>query len=53
MDPLETYSPTWEQPEAPAGTVNRKNGREATVDMSEIENGDSMKIFIIQVAALS
>jgi hypothetical protein len=40
MDPLETYSPTWGQPEAPAGTVNRKNGREATVDMSEIENGD-------------
>jgi hypothetical protein len=33
--------------------VNRKKGSDATVDMSEIKNGDPVKIFIIQVAALS
>ena len=38
---------------APAGKVNRKKGSEATVDRSEIKNGDPAKIFIIQVAALS
>src|SRR6516225_7408375 len=38
---------------APAGRVNRKKGSEATVDRSEIKKGDPVKIFIIQVAALS
>ena len=33
--------------------MNRKKGSDATVDMSEIKNGDPVKIFIIQVAALS
>jgi hypothetical protein len=33
--------------------VNRKKGSDATVDMSEIKNGDPVKIFIIQVAVLS
>jgi hypothetical protein len=33
--------------------VNRKNGSEATVDISEIRNGDPVEIFITQVAALS
>ena len=33
--------------------MNRKNGSDAAVDMSEINNGDPVKIFIIQVAALS
>jgi hypothetical protein len=33
--------------------VNRKKGSDATVDMSEIKNGDPAKAFIIQVAALS
>jgi len=32
--------------------VNSKNGSDATVDMSEIKNGDPVKVFIIQVAAL-
>jgi hypothetical protein len=35
------------------GRVNRKKGSDATVDMSEIKNGDLAKAFIIQVAALS
>jgi hypothetical protein len=35
------------------GTVNRKKGSDATVDMSEIKNGDPVATFIIQVAALS
>src|ERR1700756_1700722 len=38
---------------APAGSVNRKKGSEATVDISEIKNGDPVKILIVQVAALS
>src|SRR5262245_51057953 len=38
---------------APAGRVNRKKGSDATVDISEIKNGESVKVFIIQVAALS
>src|SRR6516164_2663961 len=38
---------------APAGSVNRKKGSDATVDMSEIKSGDPVKTFIIQVAALS
>jgi hypothetical protein len=33
--------------------VNRKKGSDATVDINESKNGDSVKIFIIQVAALS
>jgi hypothetical protein len=36
-----------------AGRVNRKNGSDAIVDMSEIKNGDSVSVFIIQVTALS
>jgi hypothetical protein len=32
--------------------VNRKNASDATVDISEIKNGDPVKTFIIQVAAL-
>ena len=38
---------------APAGSVNRKKGRDATVDINEIKKGDPVKIFIIQIAALS
>src|SRR5262249_49366873 len=38
---------------APAGSVKRKKGSDATVDISEIINGDPVKEFIIQVAALS
>ena len=38
---------------APAGSVNRKKGNEATVDRTEIKNGDGVSIFIIQVAAVS
>jgi hypothetical protein len=33
--------------------VNRKKGSDATVDINESNNGASVKIFIIQVAALS
>jgi hypothetical protein len=33
--------------------VNKKNGRDATVDINDSKNGDPVKIFIIQVAALS
>src|SRR5215471_3849800 len=35
----------------PAGSVNRKNASDATVDISEIKNGDPIETFIIQVAA--
>src|SRR6202045_1518054 len=38
---------------APAGSVNRKKGRDATVDINDSNKGDPVKIFIIQVAALS
>ncbi len=38
---------------APAGSVNRKKGRDATVDINDSNNGDPVKIFIVQVAALS
>ena len=38
---------------APAGMVNRKKGREATVDISEIMNGELETVCIIQVAAVS
>jgi len=37
----------------PAGSVNKKNGREATVDITEIKNIDEVRVFIIQVAAVS
>ena len=30
-----------------------KRGNDATVDMNEIKNGDSVSVFIIQVTALS
>ena len=33
--------------------MNRKKGTEAIVDISEIKNGDPVRLFIIQVAALS
>jgi len=33
--------------------VNKKNGRDATVDINDSKNGDPVKIFIIEVAALS
>ena len=38
---------------APAGSVNRKKGSEATVDISEIKKVDPVEILIVQVAALS
>ena len=38
---------------APAGSVNRKKGRDATVDINDSNKGDPVKIFIVQVAALS
>jgi hypothetical protein len=38
---------------APAGSVNKKKGSEATVDRSEIKNGDGVSIFIIHMAAVS
>jgi hypothetical protein len=38
---------------APAGMVNRKKGKEATVDISEIMNGELETVCIIQVAAVS
>jgi hypothetical protein len=38
---------------APAGSVKKKKGNEATVDRSEIKNGDGLSILIIQVAAVS
>ena len=33
--------------------MNRKKGSDATVDMREMEKGDPVETFIIQVAALS
>jgi len=38
---------------APAGRVNRKKGRAATVDISEIRNIDGVSMFMAQVAAVS
>jgi hypothetical protein len=38
---------------APAGIVNRKKGRDATVDINDSNKGDPVCKFIIQVAALS
>jgi hypothetical protein len=37
----------------PAGGVKRKNGRDATVDISESKNVDEPSMFIVQVAAVS
>jgi len=33
--------------------VNKKNGREATVDITEIRNIDDVRVFIVHVAAVS
>ena len=33
--------------------MNRKKGRDATVDINDNNNGDPVEIFIVQVAALS
>jgi len=38
---------------APAGSVNKKKGREATVDIKESKKGDGLSIFITQVAVVS
>jgi hypothetical protein len=38
---------------APAGSVNRKKGREATVDIKESKKADGLSIFITQVAVVS
>ena len=38
---------------APAGSVNRRKGSDATVDINDSNKGDPVRIFIIQVAAVS
>ena len=38
---------------APAGSVKRKKGRDATVEMRESKNGEELSMFIVQVAAVS
>jgi hypothetical protein len=38
---------------APAGSVKTKNGNEATVDIKEMNKGESLTRFIVQVAAVS
>jgi len=38
---------------APAGKVNRKNGKVATVDIREIRRGEGVSVFITHVAAMS
>ena len=38
---------------APAGSVNKKKGSDATVDRSEIKNGDGVSICITHIAAVS
>ena len=38
---------------APAGKVNRKNGKDATVDISDKKNADAPSLYITQVAAKS
>jgi hypothetical protein len=38
---------------APAGNVKKKNGRDATVDISERKSGESLTRFMVQVAAVS
>jgi hypothetical protein len=38
---------------APAGNVNKKNGRDAAVDNKERYKGDGVMVFMTQVAAMS
>jgi hypothetical protein len=38
---------------APAGKVNRKNGKDATVDISDRKRADALSLYITQVAAQS
>src|ERR1700730_11137128 len=38
---------------APAGKVNRKNGKDATVDINDRNNADALSLYITQVAAQS
>jgi hypothetical protein len=38
---------------APAGNVNRKNGKDATVDIKDKNNVDGLSLYITQVAAQS
>src|SRR6202047_3258858 len=38
---------------APAGNVNRKNGKDATVDIKDKNNVDALSLYITQVAAQS
>jgi hypothetical protein len=38
---------------APAGSVNKKKGSAATVDITQIKNIDGVSMFITQVAAVS
>jgi len=38
---------------APAGKVNRKKGKVATVDIKEIRRGEAVSVFITHVAAMS
>jgi hypothetical protein len=38
---------------APAGNVNRKKGKVATVDIREIRRGEAVSVFITHVAAMS
>ena len=38
---------------APAGRVNKKKGREAIVDITEIRNTDGVSVFMTHVAAVS
>jgi hypothetical protein len=38
---------------APAGSVKKKNGKEATVDIKDKKSGESLTRFIVHVAAVS
>jgi hypothetical protein len=38
---------------APAGSVKKKNGNEATVDIKDKKSGESLTRFIVHVAAVS
>jgi hypothetical protein len=38
---------------APAGSVKRNNGRDATVDINDSKNVEEPSMFIVQVAAVS
>jgi hypothetical protein len=38
---------------APAGKVNRKNGKDPTVDINDKNNADALSLYITQVAAQS